>query len=269
MINLGEDLGKNGTSCAKCHKTLNHANNDLCPYCGFNSKSKIYEHDKAIKWWADKLLNENNADLDEMNVTPMPTTFDVNYFKTLKSYSKRVLYCNQTLQKIKSGSARVVYFVDNTKVLKLAKNEKGLEQNRLEADYLIQEHHLDVVTQVYEYDQDDMWIISEFAKNTSIKKFEQITGVNFEKLCEFLRTENRNFKRGWGKSLSQEEIDAMYENEYVMQILTVMQDFDMPAGDLCRIGSYGEVVRNGRPTIVLRDYGLSQDTYNRLYDKAR
>lgn len=264
MVNLGENVGKTLTDCPHCHKALNRGSPDLCQHCGYDLQTNAIDHNKALKWWSTNL---SETDIDEMNVTPMPATFDVNYFKTLKSYNKRVLYCNQTLQKIKSGSARVVYVVDNTKVLKLAKNDKGLEQNRLEADYLIQEHHLDVVTQVYEYDQDDMWVISEFAKNTSVKKFEQTTGVNFEKLCEFLRTENRNFRKGWTNTLSQEEIDAMYENEYAMQILTVMQDFDMPAGDLCRIGSYGEVVRQGRPAIVLRDYGLSQDIYDRLYAK--
>ena len=265
MANLGENVRKNDHNCTHCHTKLFHANN-FCYKCGYNNQTNLFEFDKALNHAA---ITHATGEVDEMNVTPMPSGFDVNYFKALKSFNKRIQYCNQTLQKIKSGSGRVVYVVDNAKVLKLAKNEKGLEQNRLEADYLIQEHHLDVVTQVYEYDQDDMWLISEFAKNTSVKKFEQTTGVNFEKLCEFLRTENRNFRKGWGKTLSQEEIDAMYDNEYVMQILSVMQDFDMPAGDLCRIGSYGEVVRNGRPAIVLRDYGLSQDIYDRLYNKAR
>lgn len=53
-----------------------------------------------------------------------PTSFDMGHFKTLTKFAERVRYCEENLQRISSGSARIVYKIDNEKVLKLAKNEK-------------------------------------------------------------------------------------------------------------------------------------------------
>ena len=41
-------------------------------------------------------------------------------FKSLPSFAARVRYCNEKLQRISSGSARIVYKIDDEKVLKLA-----------------------------------------------------------------------------------------------------------------------------------------------------
>jgi mRNA-degrading endonuclease RelE of RelBE toxin-antitoxin system len=60
-----------------------------------------------------------------------PTNWNFDEFKALTSFNKRALYCNNNLQRISSGSARIVYKIDNDKVLKLAKNAKGLDQNEM------------------------------------------------------------------------------------------------------------------------------------------
>ena len=48
-----------------------------------------------------------------------PSSFDMEHFKTLTKYAERVRYCDAHLRKISSGSSRIVYIVDDTKVLKL------------------------------------------------------------------------------------------------------------------------------------------------------
>lgn len=58
-----------------------------------------------------------------------PVSFNFDEFKSLKSFAQRVRYCDEHLQKLGSGSSRIVYVVDNDKVLKLAKNKKGLAVN--------------------------------------------------------------------------------------------------------------------------------------------
>ena len=55
-----------------------------------------------------------------------PSSFDMEHFKQLKRFNERVRYCDEHLTKISSGSARIVYIVDDKMVLKLAKNEKVL-----------------------------------------------------------------------------------------------------------------------------------------------
>ena len=65
-----------------------------------------------------------------------PVSFNMAEFKTLKTFTARIKYCQARLQRISSGSARIVYKIDNEKVLKLAKSRKGIAQNEAEgSDY--------------------------------------------------------------------------------------------------------------------------------------
>ena len=61
-----------------------------------------------------------------------PNGWDLNTFKKLNTFKSRIEYCDKYLQKINSGSGRIVYKIDNDKVLKLAKNIKGIAQNSTE-----------------------------------------------------------------------------------------------------------------------------------------
>ena len=64
-----------------------------------------------------------------------PASFNMEEFKNMKSFNQRIQYCEQNLQRISSGSSRIVYRIDDEKVLKLAKNKKGLAQNEAEVDF--------------------------------------------------------------------------------------------------------------------------------------
>ena len=71
--------------------------------------------------------------IDEM---AYPVSFNMAEFKTLTMFAERIRYCQTRLQRISSGSARIVYKIDNEKVLKLAKSRKGIAQNEAEGgDY--------------------------------------------------------------------------------------------------------------------------------------
>lgn len=62
-----------------------------------------------------------------------PTSFNFVEFNNIGSFAGKKRYCDERLQKLSSGSARIIYKVDEEKVLKLAKNAKGLAQNQEEA----------------------------------------------------------------------------------------------------------------------------------------
>ena len=71
--------------------------------------------------------------IDEM---AYPVSFNMAEFKTLTTFAECIRYCQTRLQRISSGSARIVYKIDNEKVLKLAKSRKGIAQNEAEGgDY--------------------------------------------------------------------------------------------------------------------------------------
>jgi hypothetical protein len=46
-------------------------------------------------------------------------------FKGLITFKDRITYCDNNLKKISSGSGRIVYMIDDIKVLKLSKIVKG------------------------------------------------------------------------------------------------------------------------------------------------
>lgn len=78
-------------------------------------------------------LSEVSKIITEMVMREMayPMFFNMEEMLSLDSYSARVRYCQQRLQKIGNGSSRVVFAVDDEKVLKVAKNKKGIAQNQL------------------------------------------------------------------------------------------------------------------------------------------
>ena len=54
-----------------------------------------------------------------------PATWNVEEFKNLKSFNQRVQYCETNLTRIASGSSRIVYKIDDTKVLNLRLSVKS------------------------------------------------------------------------------------------------------------------------------------------------
>ena len=60
-----------------------------------------------------------------------------NFLKELNninSFANRIKYADNNLTRIGGGSGRIVYELNDTKVLKLAKNQKGVAQNNVEFD---------------------------------------------------------------------------------------------------------------------------------------
>ena len=84
-----------------------------------------------------KRLNESlEFDLIENLIKDdYPQSFNMDEFKILNKFTERVKYCDQHLKKISAGSGRIVYMIDNTKVLKLAKNQKGVAQCNVEIQW--------------------------------------------------------------------------------------------------------------------------------------
>ena len=105
-----------------------------------------------------------------------PSSFDFDVFKSLKSFNKRVQYCEQHLTRISSGSSRIVYLVDDDKVLKLAKNQKGIAQNNVEIS-LGNERYYTCFADVYDYDNNGLWLEMEYcrkAKKSDLKEQNKI-----------------------------------------------------------------------------------------------
>lgn len=66
--------------------------------------------------------------------------FSFETLTSLSSYKKRIAYCKQMLgQPIGNGSSRIVFQISDERVLKVAKNQKGIAQNEAKWIYISRE----------------------------------------------------------------------------------------------------------------------------------
>jgi hypothetical protein len=52
----------------------------------------------------------------------------------LETYQARKTYAEKNLEHLSSGSSRIVYLTPNKTIIKMAKNDKGIAQNKAEAN---------------------------------------------------------------------------------------------------------------------------------------
>jgi hypothetical protein len=192
-------------------------------------------------------------------------------FEEIKSFAGKIKSANENLTRIGSGSGRIVYDIDGEKVFKLAKNQKGTAQNEAEINIGTDYYTQSIVTKVYEYSEDYTWIIAEKAKKVSGKRIEELTGIpKLALLYYYLRnfeSENKGGRAIFG--IEPKIKEELNENEFVHELLDLMNNYNVISGDLGRPSSYGEVLRDGQPTIVVTDYGLNSNVYNTHYDSQR
>lgn len=213
-----------------------------------------------------KSLSEN---LSENIVSEdYPQSFSLEEFKSINSFAGKIKYCEERLQRISSGSSRIAYKIDEEKVLKIAKNKKGIAQNEHEAsqseDYLLD----NIVANIFDYDEDYFWIEMELAKKVALSDFNRITGFSFQDYSIVMNNhhvsmDNRN--KGYKRDISPEIVEQMWESEFTYSMLDYLGSYMAPIGDLLKLNSYGIVNRNGHETIVLIDFGVNEEIMNKYY----
>ncbi len=213
-----------------------------------------------------KQILKENLDNEINLVEDYPQGFDMDYFKSLKSFNQRIKYCEENLKRISSGSARIVYYIDDKKCLKLAKNKKGLAQNEVESDYSGDSFIGNIFAEVFDVDDKFLWIEMQLAKKVTKPIFKSITGLDFEQYKDILEyahyESNPQLYKGYNPKIP-DNYHEYYENEFVSGFIDYIGNYDVPVGDLQRLSSYGLVNNN---EIVLIDYGLTNDVYNSFYN---
>lgn len=222
-----------------------------------------------MKDFIKKQVNKDikNRLIEQLMDEEYPSTFDMEHFKTLSKFAERVRYCDQHLKKISSGSARIVYLVDDKMVLKLAKNQKGIAQCETEIQWGGDSYFDEILARTIEYHPDGLWVEMELARKVKKSDFSVLEdGINFDEFGKYLKNfelENNGRKPFYNMTDAHREI--LNENQFTQTICEFMLNTDSPAGDLMRLNSYGIVNRNGEDIIVIIDFGLTNDIYNEYY----
>lgn len=208
---------------------------------------------------------------EEMMDEDYPSSWNLETFKSLRSFAQRIKYCEEHLQRISSGTARIVYKVDDEKVLKLAKNKKGLAQNELEAEYSRYNDLSDILARTFDSADDNTWVEMELARKFTPAMFKTLIGFNWDDYVKkmykqyYRANPQKNPVYGWKVDQDTELESQMWENEFCYSMFSLLANYDIPVGDLVRPSSYGIVKRNGEDTIVLIDYGLNNEVYDSYY----
>lgn len=196
-----------------------------------------------------------------------PTNWDVARFASLNNFAQRKNYCDNNLLKISSGTGRIVYKIDNEKVLKLAKNQRGLGQCNAEIDLSNQEYFNHLFAKVLEYDEDGKWVEMQLATKLTTAKFQSIMGYPFGDYCIMLRNNEfnnvniiKNYKDVYAKTR-----DIIIQDQFYNDICELMKNYEMSAGDLIKSNSYGIILDDGDEKVVLVDYGLTGLVYDNYY----
>jgi len=196
-----------------------------------------------------------------------PIGWNVEEFKNLKSFAKRVKYCEENLQRISSGSSRIVYKIDDTKVLKLAKNEKGVAQNNTEITFSNDYMWDGITAELFESDEDGLWVEMELARKVTKQIWNNVIGVPleiFEECCLFVYQLAHPQKHRYHIE-KPERFEELYEIEFTSNILDLISNYNLVIGDFGKLSTYGIVNRDGEDEIVIIDYGLTQEVYDSYY----
>lgn len=203
-----------------------------------------------------------------------PASFNLEEFNTIRTFSGRKAYCDQRLQRISSGSARIVYKIDDDKCLKLAKNTKGIAQNEEEIyNSFIREY---IGAMVYAHGNNNEWLEMQLARKAKKSDFKRITGYPFELLVDFVYyTRNQYSNRKYMRYISNDseklfqqwfDDDNFYETLFGQVYDYLTNTCPEIVGDYTSISSWGVVTdEDGQERLVIIDYGLNDEIFRKYY----
>ena len=206
-----------------------------------------------------------------------PEGWDFNFFKQMKSFAKRKAYCDAKLKRrLGAGSSRIVYQIDDNKVLKLAANEKGQSQNQQEYDLytdglIAGKETQKLLAKIFSADEEEFnWIEMELVERVTSDDFKNKLGVpfpEFQKIISYWGSSNAGRENEKDKPALWDELNHNANNyPWWKALINIGDNFDYAVADWKRLSSWGKT-QDGR--MVLIDFGLSQDVYQSHYAKDK
>lgn len=176
----------------------------------------------------------------------------------LETYNARVKYAENNLKHLSSGSSRVVYLTPQKTILKLAKNDKGIAQNKAEANPKMKSKFLNPVIRKA---GNDAWIETHYLDKISKHEFEDMTGLKFDDFGDSIRYGLRDVS-GNTDLEKPDNFDKVEKSEIYKEMKRIGEQFKLMPGDLARISSWG--TKDDRPVLI--DAGLTADVFADFYE---
>lgn len=178
----------------------------------------------------------------------------------LENYNSRKEYAETNLKRLSSGSSRLVYSSSDDTIIKLAKNDKGLAQNKAECNPKMKSKYLN---KVIGHAKDFSWMETHYLDKITEKDFKKMTDLEFEDFGEAIRYGLKNVSGNSGKD-KPKKFDEVAESEIYKEMKKIGNQFKLMPGDLAKISSWG--AKDGKPVLI--DAGLTQDVFDEYYDSS-
>lgn len=194
--------------------------------------------------------------VDFLNEAPLPDNWDKDKFNK-GNFKSMIEYALSKADKIGTGSSRVAFkipYKGRDTVLKVAKNKKGIAQNKEEMQYLydgyIQEMELVIpIIDHDEYNNDAKWIHTEMAEKIKPAYFKKETGVDLADLIKYCYNiaVKKRILTSQEEKVIEEYID--HDSELVQNLIDLFNQWpEIGYGDLTRIANWG--MYNGKAVIL-------------------
>lgn len=179
---------------------------------------------------------------------------------SMKSYTKRMDYMRQHTKYLGTGSARMTFETQDGKVLKIAKNKKGIAQTEVESalleDYVLVGLELSIPLVAYE-DNTYRWICVEKATKVTEKQFVQHFGLN----CFDLVSKTQKFHSNDPNRMNPDFNRLIGCNDNVNNFVNLAGMFDISLIEFSVLGNWGWY--NNR--IVVLDLGVNKAVKSEFY----
>ena len=171
------------------------------------------------------------------------------------------------------GSSRVVFQLDDYSVLKLARNEKGIGQNKEEI-ILGTNNEFSCFPKILNGTDmnNSLWVISEFVLPAKKYDFFEVLKIPFQHIQQFAFAVKNAYK---GHEEAKELLNRFYRQyrskpkviSFFNDISKLYTKYRSEIWDITRIPNWGLCNRNGEATLVILDIGFSIDVKRNLYGK--
>lgn len=173
-----------------------------------------------------------------------------------KSFDDRVEFVEEKYEKLGTGSSRTIFKLNDDLILKVAHNEKGIAQNKVEMNPKLQRACTNNIVMA---DGEGKWVIAPFTENIKKEDFKKYVGYSIDPFMNALFYKFNQESDNWNAPRDYEEIEELPLFKCLEQLVL---DGDILLGDASKESSWG-ISKNGK--ILLRDIGLSREVYDDYY----
>jgi hypothetical protein len=211
---------------------------------------------------------------------PLPPDWEPAQFQNnTTSFKSRLAYALERAKKLGAGSSRVAMTIEyegRPTVLKVAKNQKGLAQNSVEASILSDGYasRLGIMIPIIDYDEQNReptWIHTELAQKATEKQLcnlmqcdslntlvqTALALIGKSRMTSYTPQNTEQRMREAGKT--DEQIDVFMD--YVNKLGDLASSFDVELADFMRPANWG--IYQGRPVVI--DVGFNSNVMQQYY----